>query len=166
MIAATEVKEVEEEEEERTRQVKVRLRLRGVAVETEEPLMIKLPASKPKKIARAVRGAASALPLKEVYLLDYCTLWDKRWGSWMMMMMMRRSRPLAPRCYKSVSSTTGLTRTSRVGSRSVVFVGSPRERQQRYAIFLAVGSGSQVGPACVSPTPSRAKTEESEALCV
>ena len=80
VIAATEVKEVEEEEEERTRQVKVRLRLRGVAVETEEPLMIKLPASKPKKIARAVRGAASALPLKEVYLLDYCTLWDKRWG--------------------------------------------------------------------------------------
>ena len=80
MIAATEVKEVEEEGEERTRQVKVRLCLRGVAVETEEPLMIKLPASKPKKIARAVRGAASALPLKEVYLLDYCTLWDKRWG--------------------------------------------------------------------------------------
>ena len=80
VIAATEVKEVEEEGEERTRQVKVRLCLRGVAVETEEPLMIKLPASKPKKIARAVRGAASALPLKEVYLLDYCTLWDKRWG--------------------------------------------------------------------------------------
>ena len=78
VIAATEVKEVEEEEE-RARQVKVRLRLRGVAVETEEPLMIKLPASKPKKIARAVRGAASALPLKEVYLLDYCTLWDRRW---------------------------------------------------------------------------------------
>ncbi len=45
-------------------------------------------------------------------------------------------------------------------------MGSPRERQQRYAIFLAVGSGGQVGPACVSPTPSRAKTEESEALCV
>ena len=85
MIAVTEV-EVGEEEEESARQVKVRLRMRGVAVETEEPLMITLPASKPKKIARAARAAgaaqkraAGAPPLKEVYLLDYCTLWDRRW---------------------------------------------------------------------------------------
>lgn len=76
---------VEEEKVESARQVTVRLRLRGVAVETEEPLVITLPARNPKKIARAARAAqktaaTSAPPLKEVYLLDYCTQWHKRWG--------------------------------------------------------------------------------------
>ena len=82
MIAAMEVED-EEEESKSARQMRVRLRLRGVAVKAEEPLMIALPASKPKKIARAARAAqktaASAPPLKEV-LLDYGTLWHKRWG--------------------------------------------------------------------------------------
>ena len=64
---------VEEEKVESARQVTVRLRLRGVAVETEEPLVITLPARNPKKIARAARAAqktaaTSAPPLKEVYL--------------------------------------------------------------------------------------------------
>jgi hypothetical protein len=51
------VMEVEEEKVESARQVTVRLRLRGVAVETEEPLVITLPARNPKKIARAARAA-------------------------------------------------------------------------------------------------------------
>lgn len=82
VIATMEVEE-EEEESQSARQMKVRLRLRGVAVEAEAPLTIALPASKPKKIARRARAAqktaASASPLKEV-LLDYNTLWHKRWG--------------------------------------------------------------------------------------